>query len=57
MTGLFVFPMRIAPARSIRSAQTHQKSGTKSLRARTPPNVEGQPGLKSNRSFIAVGTP
>src|SRR5215218_1232291 len=57
MTGLLVFPTMIAPARSMRSAHAHQKSGTNSLRARTPPNVDGQPGLKSNRSFIAVGTP
>ena len=27
------------------------------LRVRIPPKVEGQPGLKSNRSFIADGTP
>jgi len=28
-----------------------------SLRALTPPKVAGQPGVKSNRSLIAVGTP
>ena len=27
------------------------------LSARTPPKVVGQPGLKSNRSLIAAGTP
>src|SRR4029077_12340095 len=27
------------------------------LSLRIPPKVDGQPGLKSNRSFIAVGTP
>src|SRR5918911_4152341 len=57
ITGLFVLPTMIAPARSIRSAHAHQKSGRKSFSARTPPKLDGQPGLKSNRSFIAVGTP
>ena len=30
---------------------------TWSRSAGMPPNVHGQPGLKSNRSLIAVGTP
>ena len=57
MTGLFVLPITIAPARSIRSAQMQLKSNTCSRSAGMPPYVAGQPGLKSNRSLIAVGTP
>ena len=57
MTGLLVLPSRIAPACSMRSANAQWKSATKSLSARTPPKVLFQPGLKSNRSFSAQGTP
>ncbi len=57
MTGLLVLPMTIAPSRSTRSTNTQRASMTVPASARTPPNVDGQPGLKSNRSFIAVGTP
>ena len=57
MTGLLVLPITIAPARSIRSAQMQLTSSVLSRSAGMPPNVAGQPGLKSNRSLIAVGTP
>ena len=56
-TGLFVLPSTIAPAASMRSTHEQLKSGVKLASAGTPPNVEGHPGLKSKRSFIAVGTP
>ncbi len=56
-TGLFVFPTTIAPAASIRSAHMQRASMTWSRSAGMPPSVAGQPGLKSNRSLIAVGTP
>jgi hypothetical protein len=57
MTGALVLPTTIAPARWIRSANAQETSRLKSLSARTPPKVAGQPGWKSNRSLIAVGTP
>src|SRR6266487_5200688 len=47
----------MAPAFSIRSAYVQKKSTTRFFRALTPPKVLTQPGLKSNKSFIAVGTP
>jgi hypothetical protein len=57
MIGLLVLPTTIAPARWIRSANAQEMSRVKSLSARMPPKVAGQPGWKSNRSLIAVGTP
>src|SRR5262245_782207 len=57
MVGEFVLPTRTAPARSMRSAKRQWKLVTWFASARTPPNVAGQPGLKSNRSLIATGTP
>ena len=57
MTGEFVLPTITAPAFSTRSAKTQRASTLKSFSARTPPNVAGQPGLKSNRSLMAVGNP
>src|SRR2546429_9987210 len=57
MIGALVLPTRIAPARSIRSEYGQYASMTWSRSVRIPPKVDGQPGLKSNRSFIAVGTP
>src|SRR5918911_801956 len=57
MTGLLVLPTSTAPAASIRSAYVQWAGTLKSLSARIPPNVAGHPGLKSNRSLIAVGTP
>ena len=56
-TGLFVLPSTIAPAASMRSTHEQLKSIVRSWSAGMPPNVDGQPGLKSKRSFIAVGTP
>src|SRR5271156_4288213 len=47
----------MAPAFSTRSANTQCQPATQSFIALTPPNVKGQPGLKSNRSLIAEGTP
>jgi hypothetical protein len=57
MIGLLVLPTTIAPACWIRSANAQEMSRVKSLSARMPPKVAGQPGWKSNRSLIAVGTP
>ena len=57
MDGLLVLPTRMPPACSTRSAHTQYASITRSLSARIPPIVLIQPGLKSNRSFIAAGTP
>src|SRR5438046_7494717 len=57
MIGALVLPTRIAPARSIRSEYGQYASMTWSRSVRIPPKVDGQPGLKSKRSFIAVGTP
>src|SRR5258708_14829535 len=57
MVGLLVLPRMIAPALSMRSAKTQCQLATQSLIARTPPKVKGHPGLKSNRSLMAVGTP
>jgi hypothetical protein len=54
MIGLLVLPNTIAPARWIRSAKAQEMSRLRSLSARTPPKVAGQPGLKSNRSLIAA---
>src|SRR3954463_9027997 len=51
MTGLLPLPTRIAPACSARSANAQYMSGLKSRSAGMPPNVAGQPGLKSNRSL------
>lgn len=47
IVGLFVLPRMIAPARSIRSANTQRKSVTKLWSALMPPSVAGHPGLKS----------
>ena len=57
ITGALPLPTRIAPAASARSAKAQKISGLKSRSARMPPNVAGQPGLTSNRSLIAAGTP
>src|SRR2546430_8043101 len=57
MIGALVLPTRIAPARSIRSEYGQYASMTWLRSVRIPPKVDGQPGLKSKRSFIAVGTP
>ncbi len=55
--GLLVLPITIAPAASMRWAQMHVASTVWSCSRAIPPSVAGQPGLKSNRSLIAVGTP
>src|SRR3954447_12674181 len=57
MTGLLPVPTGIAPACSARSANAQYVSSLKSRSAGMPPNVAGHPGLKSNRSLIAAGTP
>jgi len=58
MVGLLVLPTTMAPPRlSIRSAKTQEAFTVKFFSARMPPKVAGQPGLKSNRSLIATGTP
>src|SRR5262249_40545182 len=57
IVGLLVLPSRIAPAFSMRSANMQCQSATQFRIALTPPNVNGQPGLKSKRSLMAEGTP
>ena len=57
IVGLLVLPMMMAPAFSTRSANGQYHWATQSFIARIPPKVNGHPGLKSNRSLIAVGTP
>src|SRR5699024_3400962 len=55
--GLFVFPTIIEPACSAFSAYVQYISAILSFNGGIPPNVDGQPGLKSNKSLIAVGMP
>ena len=55
--GLLQRPTKMAPAASMRSTKGQYMSGRQSFSARMPPSEAGQPGLKSKRSFIAVGTP
>ena len=58
ITGLLVLPTTIAPPASSMRSQKPQRAGIEnSRRAGMPPKVAGQPGLKSKRSFRAVGTP
>src|SRR4029450_2606410 len=58
MRELLVLPSNTAPPRaSIRSQKAQEELTTLCLSARMPPRLAGQPGLKSNKSLSADGTP